>query len=916
MTLYKHSSIAAILTAGAVLSAASQAATFYVALDGDDAWSGTRPTHIAGGKEGPLRTVFRAQRAVREERAKRPASPCEVQIRGGTHFLYDTLVFEPDDSGTPDAPVTYRAFPAERPILSGGRRITGWERSTTSKGVWTVRIPGVAAGEWSFNQLFVNGIRRTRARHPNEGYLRTEGPLPEIEDPRKMRGKVEACLGFTYRPGDLQRWSDLSEANIILFYDWSTSRHWVKTLDDATRTVRFTNRSSWPVCFWEREQRYYVENVAAVLDTPGEWHLDRGSSQLSYMPTADEDMTTAECIAPAVEHIVAFRGDPEAGHVVRHLRFEDLSFQHNQWHIAPTDVTQRQAAVCLKGAITATGAEDCVFRRCEIARVGGYAVWLREGTRRFRFEQCEVREMGAGGICLGTEAYQAEEALQSTHHVIDNCFIHHGGSVFPEGVGIWIGHSAHNRVAHNEISDLIYSGISTGWRWHYGDHGAHHNVMEWNHIHHLGFGVLSELSAIYTLGEIPGTIIRNNLLHDTYDYQYGSWGIGLDQATSGVLVENNILYNHGHGTGIHYGRDNIIRNNIIAFCRTNVLGIGRVEDHKTVDFVRNIVYGTGGTLISGAWGKAKMVSDYNCYWDPALGQDLEMGEWMFEEWQEKGLDTHSVLADPQFVDAAAHDFRLKPTSPALKLGFQPFDLSKAGLYGEAEWTRRPAAIARPPMQATVAKHRPRALTTFSDDFETTAAGKTIAVATTSGEENGASIRVTAEHAATGKHSLKFTDAPGLKWTWQPHLFYNPHVKRGMARLSFDVRLEAGAVLVHQWRDWRSTPFHNGPTLTFNADGKLLANQESPVCDVPADTWMHVQIDCPLGRAAERTYTVAVTVGEQDPITQRFPIPAPTFTRLTWIGFISDANDTAVFYLDNLALERPGETDSPIPGIGP
>ena len=38
--------------------------------------------------------------------------------------------------------------------------------------------------------------------------------------------------------------------------------------------------------------------------------------------------------------------------------------------------------------------------------------------------------------------------------------------------------------------------------------------------------------------------------------------------------------------------------------------------------------------------------------------------------------------DPMFVDPGNGDFRLKPNSPALKLSFLPFDMSKVGLRSD------------------------------------------------------------------------------------------------------------------------------------------------------------------------------------------------------------------------------------------
>ena len=43
-----------------------------------------------------------------------------------------------------------------------------------------------------------------------------------------------------------------------------------------------------------------------------------------------------------------------------------------------------------------------------------------------------------------------------------------------------------------------------------------------------------------------------------------------------------------------------------------------------------------------------------------------------------GFDTHSVIADPLFVNFKNGDYRLKPESPALKLGFKQIDIDKIG----------------------------------------------------------------------------------------------------------------------------------------------------------------------------------------------------------------------------------------------
>ncbi len=879
-----------------VAGRAAEPVAFYVSPAGSDDWTGRLPAANAGRSDGPFATVARARDAVRQARQGDAAPrPYRVLLRGGIYRLNETLLFTPEDSGTPGAPVTYAAYPDEKPVLSGGRPITGWRKG--EGGVWTAEVPQAKAGAWYFHQLFVNGERRQRARHPNQGYLTTAGPLPGIT-PNRDDKNSDVRLGFTYRAGDLKPWAGLEDVNVTLYYDWDTSMHWIAGLDEAARTVRFTNPSQWPVCYWERQQRYHLENFAEACDSPGEWFLDRKRGVLSYRPLPGERPDRAQIVAPYLRRLVEVRGEPEKGRFVEGLALEGISFQHADWDLEKTKCAQMQAAVFLGAAIFGKGVRRCTFTRCEVAHVGEYALWLERGCKENRVVHSEFRDLGGGGIRIGPEGVLGEEHLQSGFNTVDNCWIHHGGYAFSPAVGIWVGQSGDNTLTHNEISDLYYTGISAGWSWGYGPSLAHRNVIEENHIHDLGFGVLSELSAVYTLGIAQGTRIRNNLLHDTYDYRYGSWGIGLDEGTSNVVVEGNVVYNHGYGIGLNYGHENVIRNNVIANSRVETIGGGRVEKEISWRVDRNVFLSGSGTLAGAGWALKKMVSERNLWWDPAAGADLEIDGRSFTEWQALGFDKSGLAADPRFVDPSRGDFRFRRDSPAPDLGIQPFDLRGAGLYGERDWVDAPKRIRRQPVHVAA---RPGPLRAFADDFEGTPAGDAPRLATVS-SEGAASIQVSDESAAGGKHSLKFTDAPGLRASWQPHLWYSPSLRRGTASLSFDVRLEQGALLVHQWRDYRlgGDNFKCGPTLAFAAGGKLLAG-DRPIADVPVSQWLHVEVTCLLGAAPGRTWQVQVTMPGL-PAVEVAGLPvAEEFQHFQWIGFISDATNKAVLYVDNVRL---------------
>jgi parallel beta-helix repeat protein len=236
-----------------------------------------------------------------------------------------------------------------------------------------------------------------------------------------------------------------------------------------------------------------------------------------------------------------------------------------------------------------------------------------------------------------------------------------------------------------------------GWSWGYDPSSANHNVIEHNHIHNLGKYLLSDMGGIYTLGIAPGTTLRYNRIHDVYSFTYGGWGIYPDEGSSELLIENNVVYDtKTGGFHQHYGKENRVRNNIFAFSREGQVIRSREEDHISFFFERNIVYFDNGRLLGSTWKNGNFRLDYNCYWD-ASGAPVKFLGKTFEDWQATGQDPHSIIADPLFEDPAARDFRLKPESPAIaQLGFEPIDISGAGLYGDPEWVNAPRQITRAP----------------------------------------------------------------------------------------------------------------------------------------------------------------------------------------------------------------------------
>lgn len=643
-----------------------------------------------GTIEQPFASLTAARDAIREYKKEHALPvPFIVTIANGTYTMKEPFVLTHEDNGTPDLPIIYKAEKGATPVFSGGKKISGF--TVNENGVWEAKIPESSYYKWRFDQLYVNNKRATLARTPNEGFLKIDSIKENVWERGTGRAaeKAQQVLKFDNENFKFIQNLNDDDLNLIRFrayHKWDFTIRHIDKIDKDSLALFTSGEGMKPWNPLKKNDRIVFENYKAALDSVGEWFLNNNGI-LSYIPLPGQTLENTEIIAPVLENLIYVEGDISNNKFVEYIKFEGITFKYCHYRIPQTGFEPNQAATEIPSAIMLEGARNITFSNCEIAHTGQHALWFGKGCSNSLVSGCYIHNIGGGGIYLGDVA--ALDGVEHTHHIkLDNNIIQSGGQEFPPAVGIWVGHSSDNEITHNDIGNFYYTGISVGWVWGYAPSLAKRNKITYNHIHHIGWDLLSDMAAVYTLGKSEGTIVSNNVIHHVHAYSYGGWGLYPDEGSSDIVMENNLVYStKTGGFHQHYGKNNAIKNNIFAYAKMYQAQCTRVEEHRSFNFSNNILVFDRGVVLNGAWNKIDILMDNNLYWNTG-GNTYDFNGNSFEEWQKTGHDINSIIENPNFIDAPNFNFKFKNKKSIRKIDFKPFDYSKAGVYGNSEWLKK------------------------------------------------------------------------------------------------------------------------------------------------------------------------------------------------------------------------------------
>lgn len=608
--------------------------TFYVATNGNDAWSGKLAAPNSTNTDGPFATFDHARSQV-QALDKSGVRQVNVVFRGGTYYLPATVRFTAADSGTATMRIFYRNQPGETPVFSGGVRVRNW--TNVSGNTWKASLPGSTA---YFEQLFYDGVRRLRPRVggylgnylrvANTVFLKTPGPPASAPDPNcniyVANSGWECFDRFLYNASDpiAANWKNLAppagnpcgvpggnqalvgDVELLIFEKFQAAKLRVNCVDPATRIVYLTgptviNPSFYTALGFIPQHRYLVENVQDQLTQPGQWFLDRSVTPwtLTYLANPGENPNNDTVVIPQLTQLVVASG-------LQYVTFQGLTFENDNYTVpaAGEDPDLKlgdvSAAVSFQnsqhltfdgGTVAHTSGAGLDFTSCVDATSPSWCASVSTSavTSDNDVDNSAFYDIGASAIRVGEEGRLSDtDANTPQFTMVENNVVEGWGRVFPGSYGITQGQAHNNTYTHNDVYDGYRAAIGicfcSGFR-----PDAHDNVISFNHVHDLLQGIMNDDGSLYIQARNsqgaspPGNKILNNKVHDVSDASaldedgYGGDGIYIDTQTGLVDVENNLVYRTSGapmnfaGAPQNQNEASTIRNNIFAFGRTAML---------------------------------------------------------------------------------------------------------------------------------------------------------------------------------------------------------------------------------------------------------------------------------------------------------------------------------------------------------
>ena len=632
--------------------------SFYVdPTNGSDSNSGTSTS-------AAFKTITKARDAVRTVNSAM-SGDIVVNLRGGTYPLTSPVDFTTADSGTNGHNVIYKAYGSETPIVSGAKSITGW--TAAGNGQYKASV-----GDLDFRQLYVNGVRATRARYPDVG------------SNFQLQGSDKTAQVLKVLSSQMANWDHFSRVEMVLQLQWAENYLRLKSYTTSGNLASVSIQEHEAGILFQRPypllsngSPLHFENAHEFLTEPGEFYLDKDAQTLYYLPRAGETMTSATVQVPTLETLFDIRGD-SLNSPVHNLQFSGIAFTRTNWTEASdngllndqgdnynisADPSNKQYVNRPPAGVYAANADNLSFTGNTFTKMGSTALDLHHGVHNSAVTGNVVQDIAGNGIMVGKfsdpdveyhtvynppASPAGEDAREVVSGVtVTNNLINRTGQDYLGTAGINAGFVHGTTIDHNDISDSPWAGISLGWGWQSAANAEGENSVSYNRIGNV-VNQLCDTAGIYHLSNDPGTVIDNNYIHDVVRTptacSSGAGGIYLDEGSSNMTVANNVLSHTDDFIIRNVNGPNVTLSNNTTTGTAVTQASGLQSAYQGLPATTNLAYGrtaTASSVYSSNWAPANANdndlttgwsptgSDTSAWWQVDLGSAYALGQFSF-----------------------------------------------------------------------------------------------------------------------------------------------------------------------------------------------------------------------------------------------------------------------------------------------
>lgn len=551
-------------------------AEFYVSPDGSDSGKGTL--------NDPFKTLTAARNAVREVNDNM-SGDINIYLRGGEYRITEPVVFGTEDSATNGFFINYCAYEDETPVINGAEKVTGWTKGEGN--LWTASLDR----DIKLRNLYVNDKRANmgsvtvQSKGGAGEYSVTAGQADWAWDSGKKSDAI------AYDPNDIPYiTSDFDDLEIINGSTWNENIVCTRDVKfDGTSLILYLQQPygaiaqtpGWGAGF-SVTGTHTIYNSLSFVDSPGEFYFSKSEKKLYYYPRSGEDMSTADVEAPIADCLIRIEGKSTSERV-ENLSFFGITFENTDYQLTEVAGSHGKATCQAAQSYIAFADSNWHDRKYEMADTLPAMIHVTSSDG-ISFVGNVVRHSGSDGISMTNDVVNSEIkgnfitditssgiTIDHPQHVYIGDAAPNNHEKFPVGVeGVcknidiaenylydisvvhgfggcaaittYYGDSV--RILHNTVEKTAYNGIHLGWGWcNFKDsETCRDNMICYNRVINC-LNRLHDSGGIYTIGQMPGTVINENYVQGIpagSSFQ-PTYGLHNDEGSAYIEENDNVL---------------------------------------------------------------------------------------------------------------------------------------------------------------------------------------------------------------------------------------------------------------------------------------------------------------------------------------------------------------------------------------